>query len=235
MLSGLLSAASVVKTADATEKKTLVNDSDKSSRMLAGKGGRAMMVKSVIPTLESSVVIRRTFRFQVASAITSTGVSLGNVFGALGVMCTTSNSTAFSFCSSFRLCKIIFYQSAAGSITSPTEILWSSVTDVNSKDDCKVSSTLAYDRPAKIVSVPPKNSLSGFWWNSSATVATPMFSVVNAPAGSILDLDVEYTLCNALIGNSYSISTGTVGGVYYLSLDGVTTHKLAAVGLPTTT
>jgi len=188
---------------------------------------------SVVPMVKSSIMVRNhRFRFNANGALANVGITVGGVFGALGVVGTAA-ATVYGFVSSFKIRKITIYDSSTGTNDPPVELLWSSATTVNTEDVAYTTATIPYDRPATIVATPPKGSLSGFWWNSSATAATPLFNLTIG-SGCYLDLDVDFTLANGLGGIVLTVATTSAGSVYYLYLDGSTTHKLQPIGLPNT-
>jgi len=188
---------------------------------------------SVVPMIESSIMVKNhRFRFNATGSLSNVGITVGGVFGALGVVGSAAASV-YGFVSSFKIRKITIYDSSSGTNDLPIELLWSSATTVNTEDVAWSTATIPYDRPATIVATPPKASLSSFWWNSSATATTPLFNLT-VGSGCYLDLDVDFTLANGLGGVVLTVTTTSAGSVYYLYLDGSTTHKLQPVGLPNT-
>jgi hypothetical protein len=188
---------------------------------------------SVVPMVKSSIMVKNhRFRFNANGSLANVGITVAGVFGALGVVATSATAVA-GFVSSFKIRKITIYDSSTGTNDPPVELLWSSSTTVNTEDVAYTTATIPYDRPATIVATPPKGSLSGFWWNTSATALTPLFNLTIG-SGCYLDLDVDFTLANGLLGLTYSVATATLASVYYLYLDGNTSHKLQPIGLPNT-
>jgi len=188
---------------------------------------------AVVPMIETSVMTRHKYRFVSTAGVGAASITVGTIFGAIGTVGTVANSTVTTICSSFRIRKVDIYESAQSVATVSSELLWASPVSVNSSDVAWSNATIPYDRPSRISAAPPKGTLASFWWNSSATSTTPLFSLTCA-IGSIVDVEIEATLSNALTGVTISVSTAVLGALYFLYLDGNTSHKLAPVGLPAT-
>jgi hypothetical protein len=194
--------------------------------------GRAS--RAVVLPREAGIRVNHVYRFDTTSGINASNITVGMIFGAIGTMGQVANSSVASFASSFRIKRLTIFESAQGVVTVGSEIFWASTTDVNTADIVYTNSTIPYDRPSCVSSTPPPKSLASFWWNSSATTTTPLFGLTCA-IGSIIDLDVEFTIANSLEGLAgISVATATVGNVYYLALNGPATNTAIPVGLPTT-
>jgi len=195
--------------------------------------GRDVIPMAVLRSIPASIQIRHRFRF-IATAGETMSITLQNLFGALGGIGTISNSTVTLFASSFRLRRLTIAESAQNVATVSSEILWYSAADVNSPDKVNMNSTIPYDRPSVVSETPPAKSLASFWWNTSATLSTILFSLT-VSIGSIIEADMEFTLPNnAPSFGLTGFTTVAVGTVYYLALDGRASNKLIPVGLPTT-
>jgi len=188
---------------------------------------------SVVKQLPASVVMRHTFRFQASSGVTLIPCTVGDVFGIIGNIGTVTNSSVVGIASSIRVNAVKVYSSGQGGAVVNGEIAWSSSADVNTEDLTLTNATIPYDRPSVVRSEPPVGSLASFWWNSSSTSTTNLFGV-SAAIGSIIDVDVSWTLVNTLPSYTTSVATAVVGTFYYLALDGPASNKLTPVGVPTT-
>ncbi len=82
-----------------------------------------------------------------------------------------------------------------------------------------------------MVCVPPKNALAGFWQVVASNAST--IALLTCPAGSVIDMDVSFTLSNNLSTATVAVSSGPLGTPVYLGLDG-STNTVQALGVPTT-
>jgi hypothetical protein len=184
-----------------------------------------------VKSFNASITGRHSLRFVATAGVSSDLVTVPKLLAAMGGICTITNSQLVSWASSIRVRRVTIFESAQGVATVSSEVLWANATDVNSKDETISASTVPYDRPSMLSSQPPKSSLASFWWNSSAT--TPLFALT-CSIGSVIQVDVEFTLSNALTGATAAIATGSQGSPYFMYLDGPSTHVLLPVGVPTT-
>jgi len=82
--------------------------------------------------------------------------------------------------------------------------------------------SISVSQPARVVAVPPMNTIPSFWQN--ATTNTILCNLV-APAGSIIDVWVDFVLSDGNTGYSASPATlvgATAGIMYYTCLDSQT-------------
>jgi len=198
-----------------------------------GKRG-TQLARATIPPWEASITVRHRYRFLPTSGINATNITISSIFGAIGTIGQVANTSVASIASSFRIRRVTIYDSAQGTASVSSEIFWASATDVNSKDMVMSNSTIPYDRPSRVSSVPPRGTLSSFWWNSGATSTTPLFGIT-AAIGAIIEVDTEFTIANSIEGLAgIAVATATVGNIYYLALDGPASNKAVPVGVPTT-
>lgn len=198
----------------------------------ANRRGRRSHAVGVVPELQTSVIINHKYRF-ICTTGETVNVSLLDMFGALGGICTVANTTLTTWTGSLRLRKIEIYESAQSVSTVSSMVIWYSNSNSNLADKLTLNSSIPYDLPSKNVAVPPKDSLASFWWNSSASSSLAFFAI-NCAVGSVIDVTIESTLGNQAGGYQPTIATGTLGGDYYLALDGPSSNKIVPVGLPTT-
>jgi len=153
------------------------------------------------------------------------------IINALGVVGTVNNSTVVSVCTSFRIRSLKLWPPQNAGADAGF-ISWN---DGNAfvKDDEKISSVpdgVTVTRP--LVMRPPRLSTSAFW--QSTGVTTQMMTATPV-AGSLIDLDVEYTMANAVAQTvTAGLASVAVGTLYYLSLDGFASNKIVPVGLLST-
>jgi len=198
----------------------------------SGRRGRRDHAVGVVPELQCSVVINHKYWFECTTG-ESVNISLLDLFGALGGICTVANTTLTTWTGLLRLRKIEIYESAQSVSTVNSVVNWYTNSNSNLADKLLLNSSIPYDLPSKNVAIPPKNSLASFWWNSSASSSLAFFGIQTA-VGSIIDVTIESTLGNNAGGYQPTIATGTLGGDYYLALDGASSNKLVPIGLPTT-
>jgi hypothetical protein len=162
-------------------------------------------------------------------------ITVGGLFGAAGTVCTVANSVVVSFYGSIRLNHLeIWSPSISGAFTT-CSCEWTSSnllsTNTNEISDTSVSITT----PAHISTKPPSKSLASFWQSSSN--ATAQLCTLNATTGSIIEVSISMILYDdESTATQYGtvVSTGTLGKVYYLSLDNPTANNLIPVSLTTT-
>lgn len=183
------------------------------------------------PNLQTTPNVSHTYRFQ-ANSSAAVAISMANVLGAIGGICTVANSKVNTWASSFRL-KSLHIWGAPTTSAAKVDVAWSAGESAQVPDEehdatlpggIAVTSCLRFE--------PPARSLAGFWLESSDSAAT-LFTMT-VPTGSVVDLRLEYRLSNVFPGVQATVAAGTLGTVYYLALDGPSSNTLRPVGLPTT-
>jgi len=194
------------------------------------------------PCINLTPTFSHTYRFYTSASVTAS-ITVAQMFGALGGVCTVANTTVSSFVSSFRIKHIDVYQPAAGASSTPTMtyIEWyKTVGDYAFPDRTESLASLGgITTGNKMRFVPPKWSFAGDWVNTTIAGGTYLFNALFT-IGYLLDMEVEMTLAIAestsTVLTQSTITVGTLGNVYYLPLDGVASNKIrAATGVPTTT
>jgi len=191
------------------------------------------VVARLPPEIMTTTTCHSTLRFQViTSTITSTTINSAQLIGACGVIGKVVNTSVSSIASTFRVKRVTIWPSVSTSVDAIPEISWGypSSTDVGKDVSWMSSVPTGVSQTGPVVSVPPKGSLCSVWfrWDSSQA---DLFTLLNIPVGSILDLSISFTLRNNLAGADISVITAVVGSMYYLYLDGA---KIQPVGRPTT-
>jgi len=202
--------------------------------------GKALSMKSkkgsssLPPTLQVTPCVNHTFRFANPTAASVT-ISVGNIAGALGGICTVVNSKVTMVATSFKIRKITVWSSASSSAASNVVLDWAAGSDNQVPDESKIRSIPeGITETGALVFMPPKNSLAGFWIIVTAgVVADGVFSLA-LPAGSIVDLLVDYRTSNVFPAQDATVIVGVLKTFYYLALDGPGSNKLPPLGLPTT-
>jgi len=204
------------------------------SRLLkAAKVNGRKISLSLPPMLDTSVETRHTFRFRISTAVSSVGVGLGGVLGAMGVVGKVANTSVANIHSCARL---IGFRVWLPAVVGSDGFLLDWFGDAGYVPDSAVDSII----PDGITSTgcmafsPPKNSLASFWLNSQNIVlGTSLFSI-SGPVGTIIDMRVAGRLSNNVGTSTISVATAAVGTMYYLALDGPGSNKIQPVGLPST-
>jgi hypothetical protein len=183
------------------------------------------------PQIESNIRLTHTYRFLASSSFNG-AITPTQVIGALGTMGTATNSLVTAFGESFKICRLEMWSPPASQGTASTiSVDW--VGSQNSPNREFSDTTVSVATPAHVVCRPPPSSLAAFWQKVSSTT---IMNIV-APSGTILDLVVSLILTDDETAvSTYTVSTATVGLVYYLALDHAAagTGVLAPVSLVTT-
>jgi hypothetical protein len=184
---------------------------------------------SLPPPLEITPLVEHVFRFSATSGGTAT-ISAADVIGALGTVCTVTNSTVRPFASSFRIKAVKLWSAVSSSTAFNESVVWTLATGSQMKDE-EVSESFptGVSVSRNLTSSPPKGTLAAMWQVAN----TNSLFTLQINAGSIVDLVIEYTLSNQFVSGTQSVSTGVLGNIYYLYLDGASAIMLP-VGLPST-
>jgi len=183
------------------------------------------------PPLQITPHVRQVFRFVSPSGATNVGISGNDIIGACGGICTVTNSTFSPWASSFRLHSITIWPGMSSTGYQHGNITFSAAYSAAVEDrmeDMTQPEGSTVSRAVKFV--PPKSSLASMFVSGSSS---NLFLVTSAP-GSIIDVDLEFTLENTFIPNTIAITTGVLGTAYYLPLDGASSHLITPSALPST-
>jgi hypothetical protein len=181
----------------------------------------------------------QNLRFVVlASPGSSNVVTYGRVLAAMGAVCEVKDSTLGSIHSTFRVRKVTLWpsvNSAAGANSLP-EVEWLGGGTTEVARDLSFNKTIPAGvtaDPGPVVSRPPANTLAGDWIYPAASSSQELLHFLNLTQGTVIDVLVEGTLRNNLSGVTVSVSTATLGALYWGYLDG-SGGKLQPVGRPST-
>jgi len=197
------------------------------------KGRRKRVTPKLPPIIDTVVTVGHRLRFQANATASATNVTVGTLIGACGGIGTVTNSQLSAWASTIKVRRITLWPGTPGNNPSTCEVIWSSAGTTQFKDESKnvvMPTGITVERP--VVSTPPKDSLAAFWQSSNN--ASSILFQLTCSAGTVVDVDVAYTLGN----NNASINiTGfaviVVGTIYYGRLDGVG-GKFPPQGVPTT-
>jgi len=186
---------------------------------------------SLPPQLEISVMCRKVFRFVTPTGVTTEVVTPSSIIAALGGVCTVTNTTFKPWASSFRLKRLSIWPGLSVSAADEADVIWSTAVSQFVKDSERNREVpLGASTPAVLTFKPPKGCLASFWQTASS--ATLFY--LTCGSGSVVDMEVEFTLSNQIVQPTQAIATGVLSTVYYLYLDGSANHLVKPVGLPST-
>jgi hypothetical protein len=192
-----------------------------------GRANGRAMAPSLPPTIRNNLQTRQVLRFYNTAAITGSNSNVTNtdIFGAIGVIGRVVNSTVTPFASSFKINSVTIWP-ASGSGSSDVSVTFQEQSN-DSSEDLEMSSAM----PASVTTTsmfrayPPKNSLASFWINETQTSGLVFMNIILSGTGSIVDLDVTWTLPTGWNSSqTISVSTAAVGTFYRLALN----HAVAA-------
>lgn len=186
----------------------------------AGGGGT-----SLPPEIDLTVSNRHRFRFQAGANSVVNSVSYANLCNFLQVG--TGAHLLQGIISTVKLHSVTIWPALSTSTTDTVALEWSAAGEFF-KDELK-NRTLpeGQTQTGAVRFVPPATSVAGFWSSSSNNI----LFYITAPSGSVLDVDLSFTLAGAYAPPTAITVVGavTVGNFYYGYLDGITTHIWAPV------
>jgi hypothetical protein len=192
------------------------------------------MSASLPPVMNASQIVKARYRFtSLSNALVS--VSIADVLGACGGTCTVANSTFKPWASSFRIKEIRLYPGVNPSVgVSYNSVAWNSGISGVAQDQERINDLPSGITVSQALSFkPPVRSLAADWISCIATTTTNLFAI-QAQNGTIVDFHVDYTLSNQFQAGAITISTGTLGSIYYLPLDGAASAEYPNTHLPST-
>ncbi len=168
--------------------------------------------------------IRLRLYFNASSSTDkSTGlVTLDDMLGAIGVVGRVANTSVTCLATSFRVRKVTIYQGPAGASAAYSAINWFSAADEREPDYEEIQVTpLNYQGPsAMLTSYPPKSSTCGYWHRDTSTGTLLLFTVEVGTTGSVVAVDVTFTLPTTIASsNALTVTTAAVGTFYRMSLN----------------
>lgn len=196
-------------------------------------GGRGRRGPSLPPAIECTPALSHRFRYYANATATTANITVGNLLGALGGICTIANSTIASICSSVRVKRVSIYSGVVTTGAVNAELTWFAGGSSFMKDDSRESSVpegITMERV--LVTKPPARALAAFWQNSASP--TNVLFQITCQAGSLIDVEMVGTLGNNLSNVAIAgYAAATLSTVYYGRLDGVG-GKFQPLGVPTT-
>jgi len=191
------------------------------------KTNRRNKGNSIVPIVVSQPTLRTTFRFRAQAAASST-IFVRDIYNLLYIAAT--NILGYSIIAAYRILRIDLNSIAPGG--AGTEFNTNALTYYGGlfSRPTELTSAGSSAMPGRIVSFPPKSSGASFWRSVPTTGAIsnngePLFSISSLGAGDILDLYLQFILCDgsSLVGSSLTLAAATPGLLYTNSLDNSTT------------
>jgi len=210
----------------------------KKGRKRGGVTSAGIAKAGVPPSLLTNVVQHHRFRFSNKNSVTTSRqlvITNQGVCGALGGICTATNTTITMWTGSFKIHAIHLYVAQFGSAAPVSaSINWSGTFGLGPNMERTASSNSAAQTSYALCK-PPSGSTASFW--NAANTTTQLFTVGwDANANVILDLDISYiTVDGDYTAYPAGVASAVLGKVYYLALDEPSsTANMAPIALVTT-
>jgi hypothetical protein len=199
-----------------------------------GHGSKLRKGMSLPPMLEVVPSLTKTYRFRASSALSGVGIGVGGILGALGGITTVVNSKVTAWASSFKINHFHIWLPAVAGLDN-VFIDWAPAGSAGFvKDEAKIFTVPDGITVTNVLEFrPPAKTLASYWNNATVSLGT-LLAGITAPAGTIVDLNVSYTLSNVTAPIQQTVTAAVLGSVYYLALDGAGSNKLVPLGVPTT-
>ena len=199
---------------------------------MVDSAAKSMGGSSLPPVRDMTVMVQKhTFRYVSASGSNATNVTPTNIIGACGGICTVANSKLTPWASSFLLKCIRIWPGLSSTAYEDCIVRWAAYNSIGTKDSKLERAVVQGNTLSGALEFrPPKNTVATWWQVANASVLL----VISCSPGSIVEMDVEFTLSNTFVTSDATIATGTLASVYYLPLDGATAHTITPLGLPFT-
>lgn len=188
-------------------------------------------VNGLPPKITVQAEVRHVYRFQANASLSSASITVSNVLASCGGVCTVMNSIVQGWASSVRINKVTIWPAYDGSSGGQAFVSWISPQTKDSSENKTIPTGITVTGP--IVSIPPRNTFAAGWWNNNQ--ASTQLMALSMPTGSVVDVDLSYTLSNEFGSVTFSAATASLGSIYYAYFDGQSTHKLTPQGLMSTT
>jgi len=207
-------------------------------KSLYGIGGA--MRSAHPPQIKPNITVRHKYRF-VASAAASVVLTTKSLCRAFGYCCTTS-TTASSVIAAARIISLeLWSPPASQGAASTCTVQW--VGAVSTTVNPGLSAVEASDTsvspayPAHIRTRPPVRSLAADWFIEGVSGTVGNLCTVNAPSGTILDIEAEIIFGDGGASSpaSFVVAAGTAGLLFYAPADNDTaaSGKFQPIGLST--
>lgn len=203
------------------------------------KTGKSAMVPKAIPIFPKIPV---TLRFKTTAAVAGTtgAITLDDILGAIGVTGRVANTSVTCLATSFRVKCVRIYIGPSSTGTVDASVTWGTAGTTAEPDYLEVDAgAVNYQGQTQCLSsFPPKNSTAGYWFRDTVTGTLVVFVITCSTTGSVVEVDLEFTLPTATqSSNSITVTTAAVGNFYRLGLNktNASANLMTPIGYPTTT
>jgi len=198
-------------------------------------GTRSKVRGAFVPTLPPNLnryqqVYPIRLRFEALSTVAQVQIKPYMLLGACGTICIAAGSLASCIASSVRLRRLTIWPASQGEAS----VYWAAQTGglFGAPDlvtDESIPTGITVTKPLSVT--PPAGSPASMW-NTPTSGATTVTCDITVTQGSIIDVDLDYTMNVNITPLQLSIGASTLGAMYYLYLDGQTSHSLKPIGRP---
>ncbi len=190
------------------------------ARRSRARGGSSMPK----PVALWPVVRNLQLRFNATSgtSITTGAITLDDVLGAIGVIGRVANTSVTCLATSFKINAVKLWVGPSGSVATQSFVSFFSAGDDHEPDymvenDIPINMQAA---PNLLEFRPPKNSTASMWQRDTATGTDLIMVVGVGTTGSLVEVDLDFTLSTTLASsNSLTVTTSAVGVFYRLALN----------------
>lgn len=190
------------------QKKTKVGNRKAGSRTLV----RVERMEHPSQLRSFEINHRTRLRFTVTAACLNTVITPSDILDSILIAATAI--AGFELFDIFKITSIEIWGIVAQGAPSTVQLIYSTATG----DRATHTDTSLGVKPAYIKAIPSRSSLASFW--TSAGGGSLM--LITAPAGSILDINVEFRTSNlAPVACQNALVGATIGEVYWRGLDGL--------------
>jgi len=190
------------------------------------------MTPNIIPVVQTQKIYSQTLRFRATGAISAT-IFTRCIYNIFHVAQTNVVSNGIIGAFKIRTVKLIGIADGGANTEFNTIALTFAGGLYGRNQEFTAAGSTAM--PGKINKRPPASSSANFWHSVPLTGALsgngePLLLISSLGAGVILDLTIQYTLCDGptLVGPSLTVVAATAGVLYTNSLDNST--NTGAVG-----
>jgi hypothetical protein len=160
-------------------------------------------------------------------------VTVADLAGACGGICSVVNSTVQPWASSIRLKQVTMFPASVSGSADVDNIVWSNGLTSFVKDEVKDTTIpTGITVPQRLTFRPPGKSLLADWIATNG--GSGALFVITANTGTVVDVAIDYTLTAGLAEPpTIHLTAVVLGAVVYLALDGAASNNITPVGLPT--
>jgi hypothetical protein len=177
---------------------TITNSGKQKSLIRPSNARRArgrMTGGAVMPSdIQTQPIQKMVLRYICVDGSPDTIVTVQNLLGwQLAVATTTTSTAAISTTAAFRVTRVKVWginDSSTANVNETLSMTWLGSGGLGLSR--AITSTGTDALPAHISTTPPEDSECGWWHSYNATQTVALFTVSNAPIGSILDIHIEY-------------------------------------------